>query len=168
MPQLCVFVFLCFLHSCPRFLHTAVFKEPPLLWLESLKCEASLSVTSLLVKCQILAPGNHSVCAVCIWCLCPSVRACVCVHVWAERLFDVSQIQTQAGFSHMCVGRIQMALQDCINVTLIMRQHGCSAGSRAVPSAFSWREQETREAEETSQTKEESLQVLHTPNTTRA
>lgn len=49
---------------------------------------------------------------------------CVLVCVWAERLFDVSQIQTQAGFSHMCVGRIQMAPQDCTNVTLIMRQQG--------------------------------------------
>lgn len=59
--------------------------------------------------------------AVCIWCVC----VCICyLCVWAERLFDVSQIQTQAGFSHMCVGRIQMAPQDCTNVTLIMRQQG--------------------------------------------
>lgn len=47
------------------------------------------------------------------------VSLCVCV--WAERLFDVSQIQTQAGFSHMCVGRIQMAPQNCTNVTLTER-----------------------------------------------
>ena len=109
----------CFLHSCHQ-LYMQLFSENIHCcdWkVSSAKC---LSVTSLFVKCQILAPGNRSVCAVCIWCLCPSM--CICMCVWAERLFDVSQIQTEAGFSHMCVGRIQMALQDCTNVTLITRE----------------------------------------------
>lgn len=64
---------------------TAVFIEPSLFVCRNI-C-ISLSVTSLFVKCQILAPGNCSICAVCIWCLCVSVCASVCVGreaVWCE------------------------------------------------------------------------------------
>lgn len=52
-------------------------------------------------------PSVFGVCVLVCVLVCVFLFVCVCV--WAERLFDVSQIQTQAGFSHMCVGRIQMA-----------------------------------------------------------
>uniref|UniRef100_A0AAV2M0C2 Uncharacterized protein n=1 Tax=Knipowitschia caucasica TaxID=637954 RepID=A0AAV2M0C2_KNICA len=69
-----------------------------------------------------------------------SVSVCAC----AERLFDVSQIQTQPAFYHTCVGRIQMARQDRTNVTLIMRQQGLygrrrlAIGSSQVTAWLPW------------------------------
>lgn len=62
------------------------------------------SVASLFVKCQILASGNSSVCAVCIWCLCLSVcvSLCVCVCVGREAVWCESDPNPGWFLSHVC------------------------------------------------------------------
>lgn len=96
------------------------FQDPSVVVNGNSECEVLFCGLTFLLLSDICWWKLLRLCCFC-HCVCVCV-ACVPARLCgrADRLFYVSQILTQAAFSHMCVGRIQMALQACTNVTLIM------------------------------------------------